>query len=152
MPRDKRRLLRWSLWGSIAVAVGIQLIPISRTNPPVETEIQTPPGVREILRRSCYDCHSNETVWPWYSHVAPVAWLVASDVNEARRHMDFSTWNRYTAAQQSRHVGEIWDEVSQGEMPPSTYLLMHRNATLTDQDRQTLRTWTEAAGSPNGGR
>lgn len=124
------------------LAIVIQFVPISRTNPPVETEIPAPDQVRAILQRSCYDCHSNKTVWPWYSHVAPVSWLVASDVSEARSHMNFSTWNRYTEAKRASRIGDIWDEVSKGDMPPFDYLLMHRNAVLSASDLQVLRAWS----------
>jgi Haem-binding domain len=137
-----RRLAYRGLLVLAGLAVVMQVIPVSRTNPPVETEIQAPAQVQAILRRSCYNCHSNETVWPWYSHVAPVSWLVASDVHEARSHMNFSTWNQYTEAKRASRIGDIWDEVSKGDMPPADYLLLHRDAVLTAADLQILRAWS----------
>ena len=93
----------------LALMVLIQLVPVTKSNPPLETEISAPSNVQAILNRSCYDCHSNKTVWPWYSHVAPVSWLVSSDVSGARRKMNFTTWNRYTSEQQVKegqtHLG-----------------------------------------------
>jgi Haem-binding domain len=125
----RRRVYRWLLVLAV-LAIVIQFVPISRTNPPVETEIQAPAQVQAILRRSCYNCHSNETGWPWYSHVAPVS------------HMNFTTWNRYSAAKRASRIGDIWDQVSKGSMPPADYLLMHRDAVLSAGDLQILRAWS----------
>ncbi len=80
----------------IVILIGIQFVPVSKTNPPVTGEIKAPNDVMQILRTSCYDCHSNEVNWPWYSNVAPMSWLVAYDVDEAREHMNFSEWASYS--------------------------------------------------------
>ena len=82
------KVVRWMLLGILVVLLAIQLVPVQRSNPPVEAEVPAPENVRTILRRACYDCHSNETVWPWYSRIAPVSFLVASDVHEARAKMN----------------------------------------------------------------
>jgi hypothetical protein len=87
MPRTRTIIL-----STIALAIAIQLAPIDHDNPPATASVTAPAPVASILRRACYDCHSHETTWPWYSYVAPVSWLVARDVHEGRRHMDFSTW------------------------------------------------------------
>lgn len=130
---------------AIGIAIGliaiIQLVPISRTNPPVEDEIPVSEAVRDVLRQSCYDCHSNETHWPWYARVAPASWLVASDVHEARHDMNFSTWNLYDEEERADHLDEIWEHVDDKEMPPWTYLLMHRDARLTPEDIAVIRAW-----------
>lgn len=132
----------------VAVAViGIQFVPVERSNPPVETEVPAPPAVREVLVRSCFDCHSNQTVWPWYSRVAPISWLVAQDVQEGREHLNFSTWNRFDEKRKQRKMHEIWEKVSEGEMPLWYYLPAHPDARLSDQDRALLREWTGATGS-----
>jgi hypothetical protein len=102
-------------------------------------------GVLSILDRSCNDCHSNRTVWPWYSSVAPVSWLVASDVNDARRHMNFSQWGAYTPDQRQTHLDEICKIVTERDMPPLTYSLVHRNAALSVPDRQAICSWTKQA-------
>ena len=129
--------------------MGIQLVPVDRSNPPVEVEVAANANVRAVLRRACYDCHSHETVWPWYSKVAPVSWLVAHDVHEGRQKLNFSTWNRYTPKQQVKKSKESWEEVAAGEMPLWYYLPVHRDAALSADDRALLRTWAlEAAQTP----
>src|SRR5271166_3000619 len=80
----------------VGVFVLIQLVPMSMTNPPITQDVAAPAPVELILRRGCYDCHSNETRWPWYARVAPVSWLVIRDVNRGRKHVNFSTWDKYS--------------------------------------------------------
>lgn len=135
------KFLRWVLLGLGALFVGMQLVPVDRSNPPVETEVPAPAEVRAVLRRACYDCHSNETVWPWYSQVAPVSWLVASDTRDGRKHLNFSTWNRYTPEQQVKKLKRSWTEIEKGEMPMWIYLPAHRDAVLSDADKALLRDW-----------
>jgi hypothetical protein len=131
----------------LAVAVvAIQFVPVARTNPPVTGEIPATAEVLAVLRESCYDCHSNETVWPWYSRVAPFSWLVAKDVREAREEMNFSTWAGLAPREQTKYRQEILEEAQEGAMPPRLYKLPHPGARLTDGDLAVLRTWTEAAG------
>jgi hypothetical protein len=125
----------------IAVLIAIQLVPVATTNGPVEQDIPTPPEVKTVLRRACYDCHSNETVWPWYSRIAPVSWLVAYDVQEGRAELNFSTWNQYSTQEQVKKLKESWEEVDEGEMPPWYYLPAHRDARLSAEDRALLRQW-----------
>jgi hypothetical protein len=103
-----------------------------------------PQEVQAILDRSCMDCHSHATRWPWYAHVAPVSWLVAYDVRHARGHMNLSKWNGYPPKRQIKKVQAIWDEVEDGEMPLAQYLLMHPEAKLSDADKATLKAWSEA--------
>ena len=129
----------------LAILVLIQFVPVTRSNPPVETEIAAPENVQAILCRSCYDCHSNKTVWPWYSYVAPVSWLVASDVSGGRQKMNFTTWNRYTPDEQVKKVRAIWNQVDRGNMPPWYYLIEHNNARLSADDKAILRDWSQAA-------
>lgn len=93
----------------------------------------------------CYDCHSNETVWPWYSGIAPVSWLVARDVRKGREELNFSTWDRYTTKQQVEKLKESWEEVEEGEMPLWFYLPVHRDAVLSAEDRAVLRKWAIGA-------
>lgn len=135
------RYIRWGLLGLLVIFAGIQLVPVDRSNPPVETEVPAPPEVRAVLRRACYDCHSNETVWPWYSKVAPVSWLVASDTHDGRKELNFSTWNRYTSEQQAKKLKESWEQVAEGEMPLWIYMPTHREAVLSDADKALLRAW-----------
>jgi hypothetical protein len=136
-----KRAIRWTI-GALAIAgVAIQFVPVDRTNPPVDSEVPATPEVRSILRRACYDCHSNETVWRWYSRVAPVSWLIAHDVHEGRAELNFSTWSRLDANAQAKALGKSWKEVDEGEMPPWIYVPMHPDASLSAEDRAALRAW-----------
>ena len=119
-----------------------QAIPVKRDNPPAEGEISAPPAVQALLKRSCYDCHSNQTRWPWYARVAPVSWLVAHDVHEGREHLNFSTWGRYSADERREHVEEIRENVEEGEMPLWFYLPLHPEAKLTAADVERIARWT----------
>jgi Haem-binding domain len=136
----------------LVLVVAIQFIPVDSANPPVESEIPTSPAVKAVLRRACYDCHSNETQWPWYSRIAPISWLLAWDVREGRAELNFSTWNRYSTQQQVKKLQESWKEVGEGEMPPWYYLPVHREARLSADDRTLLEQWArtppEGAQSP----
>jgi cytochrome c551/c552 len=119
-----------------AAFVVIQFLPYGHqhTNPPVQQEPNWPDQqTRDLAVRACYDCHSNETVWPWYSNIAPVSWLIANDVNEGRHVLNFSQWRN------SRHaVGEISEVIHSGYMPPSYYVMMHPDAKLSDTEKQAL--------------
>ena len=121
--------------------VGIQFVPVDQSNPPTESEIPASPEVRVILRNACYDCHSNETTWPWYSKVAPVSWLVTSDVHEGRDELNFSSWGRYDTEQQIKKLKESWEEIEEGEMPPWSFILMHKEAVISPAERELLRKW-----------
>jgi hypothetical protein len=140
--RDSLTITR--VLGAIAgVLLLIQLVPMDRSNPPVEEEVPAPAAVREILRTSCYDCHSNESAWPWYAYVAPVSWLVADDVHEAREHMNFSTWNEYDEDERIELFEEIWEEVEDGEMPLWFYLPLHPEAELAEREKRLLHGWVQ---------
>ncbi len=136
-----KKLLLKVLLSTVIVLVGIQFIPVTMSNPPIEKEIVVSPVVMAILKRACYDCHSNETIWPAYSRVAPVSWLLAWDVREGREELNFSTWNKYGEKKRNKMIKEIWEEVEEGEMPPWFYLPLHLDARLSDQDREALQAW-----------
>ncbi|MCF7797506.1 MAG: heme-binding domain-containing protein [Lentisphaeria bacterium] len=129
----------------IVLFVLIQLFPVNRTNPPVESEIEAPDEIHAILDRSCYDCHSNNTRWPWYAYVAPVSWLVARDVNHGRENMNFSTWNAYDTEEKSHLLDEVYEVIDEGEMPMPIYLPLHPEAKLSDEDKQLLMNWAVEA-------
>ncbi len=142
----KRKLLRWLRYALIVLVVvfiAIQFVPVDRTNPPVTMDIDAPANVKAVLRRSCYDCHSNETNWRWYSYIAPVSWLVADDVDHGRSHMNFSTWDRYSPSDQRHLLEEALEEVEHGSMPLASYLFMHGQAELTEDDRRILAVWVK---------
>ena len=125
----------------LLIFLGIQFIPVERTNPPVETRSVGPDPVMVMLRRSCFACHSNETAWPWYGRVAPFSWLVTRDVNRAREKLNFSTWNRHSLAEQDRLMAEIWKKVKSGDMPPTMYVFGNQEARVTTDHHQMLRAW-----------
>jgi hypothetical protein len=121
----------------------LQLVPVKRTNPPVTAELHMPLPVKAIFQRSCYDCHSNETRWPWYSYVAPISWLVAYDVKEGRRELNFSEWGSYSLKRKKKKLKEIWEEVEKGKMPMGIYLLTHKEARLNTGIAMQIKAWTE---------
>jgi cytochrome c551/c552 len=134
--------LRRAAWLGLAVLAIAQAFRIDKTNPRVQQDVAAPPEVAAVLRRACYDCHSNETVWPWYSNVAPFSWLLARDVREGRRELNFSAWNAYDTKKQAKKLKETADEVAEGEMPPWFYIAMHPDAALSQADAEGLRAWT----------
>ncbi|MBE0568019.1 MAG: heme-binding domain-containing protein [Krumholzibacteria bacterium] len=125
----------------VAVLVGLQFVPVDRGNPPIRSDFSGPAEVKEILQRSCYDCHSNETRWPWYSRVAPVSFLVAGDVKEGREHLNFSDWGAYDGAARAKLGAEVLEVVEKREMPLPIYVLLHGEAKLTGSELTTLRGW-----------
>lgn len=138
------------VFAALAVLVAIQFLRPSRTNPLIDARrditaaVEVPPTVAKIFSRACDDCHSNRTVWPWYTNVAPVSWLIAHDVNEGRAEMNFSDWSAYNAEKLGKLRKEMCDEVSEEEMPGSIYTLMHPQAKLTDSDVQDVCRWVQA--------
>ena len=138
---QKRKIMVGGLGIFIATLVGAQFIPVQRTNPPVEQDIPTPLEVKTILKTACYDCHSNETVWPWYSKVAPVSWLVANDTLEGRQRLNFSTWNQYIPEQQADLVASSIKMISQGKMPPWTYTFKHAGGKISPEKLAVLQAW-----------
>ena len=124
-----------------ALLVLIQLVPVSRTNPPVKYEVAAPAEVEAILKRACYDCHSNLTDWPWYSYVAPISWWVAGHVNEGRGDLNFTEWPALDEELRSLALKDLEAEVAEGKMPLRSYALGHPEARLSEQDRQVLVTW-----------
>lgn len=121
----------------------IQFIPINRNNPPVDNNlvISTPKDVEVILKNSCYDCHSNETVWPVYSYIAPISWLVAKDVKNGREELNFSEWNKLDDSKMEKKKEEIIEEISRDTMPLPIYLITHPSAKLSEDDKLLLKNW-----------
>lgn len=119
----------------LVIFVLLQLIPLGRdhANPPVVKEIAWQnSAARALAVSACYDCHSNETVWPWYSKIAPISWMITSHVEEGRGRLNFSNWGS------GRSEDEVGEVIFEGEMPPAYYLLMHASARLSDNEKQTL--------------
>lgn len=140
-----RRGWKWTVAAAVAAAVAIQLVPVERTNPPVQRTLDPPEDVERVLRKACFDCHSNETEWPWYAYVAPVSWLVADDVHEAREDMNFSDWPS-DPDEAVDLIEEIGEQVESDAMPPDSYRWMHPEARLSAQERQLLIDWSLSQG------
>jgi len=140
-----KRILRYVLIGLGVLFVAIQFIPVERSNPPVTGLVDAPEDVLTTLRRSCWDCHSNETDWPWYAYVAPASLRVTQHVWMGREHVNFTEWDSYDAEELDEAYEEIAKEIEKGGMPLSDYLLVHRNAKLTKSDRERLVSWAESA-------
>lgn len=135
-------------WVAIVVAVGaggLQLVPLEypRDNPAAGATISGPAPVVELLRRACFDCHSNETRWPFYSYVAPLSWGVTSDVAAARSRMNLSEWEDLRAGFKRRFARKIVERVENREMPLPRYLWLHWNARVNDQELEVLRAWRD---------
>ena len=123
------------------VLAAMQFVPVAGTNPPAEGDVETSPELKTVLRRACYDCHSNETVWPWYSRVAPVSWIIVRDVSKGRAELNFSIWNQYIARRQARKLKEIREQIEKGKMPQWYYVAMHPDAKLSPSDRKLILQW-----------
>jgi heme-binding protein len=143
------RIFKWVAIVLIVIFIGIQFVRPGLTNPPVDesqtifTRLQVPPDVASTLERSCRDCHSNKTVWPWYTQVAPVSWWLKNHVDEGRRDLNLSEWAKLPPDRQDRKLRQICDEVQDGQMPLASYLPMHPAAKLSEQDKKTLCDWTD---------
>lgn len=149
----KARLLKVIKWVVIVLACLFLIAQFKRpakTNPvsdpsaALEAHVQLDPKVGAILNRSCYDCHSNKTRWPWYSNVAPVSWFVIDHVNEGRRDMNFSEWGMQSPQDQRGQLNQICKLVNSGVMPLSSYTPMHADAKLSEEDKKTICDWANA--------
>ena len=131
--------------------LGIQVMRPERENPEgrYEDSLQAlspmSPEAAAVFDRSCRDCHSNQTRWPWYSQVAPVSWWVAGHVEDARRHLNVSEWSRYDRRKAAHKLDEMCDETREGKMPWPSYLWIHRGARLTGGDVEALCAWSASA-------
>ena len=148
-------LVRVSQWASRTLAVvlvlliGAQFVGAGRTNPPSKPGSSllalqsTPADVRAILDRSCRDCHSNDTRWPWYSRVAPISWFLLNHVNGGRDRLNYSRWTSYESDDQDKFLNGMCTLTRKGRMPVSSYLWIHRDAKLSDADIKTLCAWSD---------
>ena len=139
-----KRQLKWFLGGGASILVAIQFANPARTNPPVTpgrgflASNAPPPEVAAILRDACYDCHSDETRWPWYSRVAPVSWFVANHVKDGRRHLNFSDWPNGESLREVQKLRHIRGQVSSGKRPLPSYTWIHTSARLSADQRDRL--------------
>jgi Haem-binding domain len=115
-----------------------------RSDNPLLAGAEVDPDVFEVLQRSCQNCHSDKTEWPWYSHIAPMSWLVEGDVSQARSHMNLSHWGEYTVEEQQDLLARIGSAVRSGEMPPARYTMIHGNSKLSPAERDNVYRWAHA--------
>ena len=138
---------KWILGAMAAAFVLLQFTNPSRTNPPVIHDFlaayMPPPAINGMFHRACYDCHSYETQWPWYSRIAPVSWLIANDVQGGRRHLNFSDWPVADPERAAKRLENASEELGYNEMPPAKYKLIHPAARLTAAERQQLIQWLD---------
>lgn len=138
------------IYGILGIFVIIQFFRIDKGNPAINPDMDfvvlssAPEDIRDLLRTSCYDCHSNETVYPWYSNVAPISWWVKDHINDARGHLNFSVWGEYNEKRKDHKLEEIVDEVTEHEMPLKSYLIAHSEAKLDDNQREQLTNWIQS--------
>ena len=138
------------LLGLLAVLVIIQFFRPSKNNGApgnngIDKAVTVSPEVAAILKTSCYDCHSNTTVYPWYAEIQPVGWWLQHHVNEGKEELNFDAFAGYRARRQYHKLEEISEQVEEGEMPLSSYTLIHGNAKLSTQQQQLLKDWVKAA-------
>ncbi len=145
-----RKIVRIFLWTVAILILIIQFIPAEY--PPVSLENDNDLNatgiinseISDLLKTSCYDCHSNETRYPWYSYIAPVKWLVIRDINEGRKELNFSDWQTFEKREQIKKLEEIAEEIEEDRMPLPVYTIAHRNARLDQEERNQLIRWTDA--------
>jgi hypothetical protein len=143
-----RRFLKAGAVLLLLLLAGAQFVRPERSNPAppagqsLEEHARVPPQVARVLERSCMDCHSNRTDWPWYSNVAPASWFVIDHVNHGRSHLNFSRWGEYSRRDRLELLNGICATTKGGSMPLGSYTLVHRGARLAPRDWQTLCSWT----------
>lgn len=134
----------------VALLVIIQFFRIDKTTSPVEPakdfiSVTNPPEkVAEIIKTSCYDCHSNQTNYPWYTNIAPVSWWIGHHIEEGKEHLNFSKWADYSAKKADHKLEEFYEEVEEGEMPLKSYTNLHSKAKLSDEDKELLISWVKS--------
>jgi hypothetical protein len=141
-----RRTARATTIATLVLFGAAQFVPIGRSSLAVTTvkgDLNAPPRIKRSLRRACYDCHSNETRWPWYSRIAPASWLIGRHVELARQRLNFSEWNEYASdpGTEIRKLDEIADAMSRGDMAPWYYRVLHPEARLNRKQREAVIKW-----------
>lgn len=133
--------------GTVGLLLLAQFLRPGQTNPTSDPSLSVknykgiPPEVAARIESACFDCHSNETRWPWYSRITPVNYLIASDVNEGRRRINFSEWGKQKPGRLMSRLEDIYNQVYHREMPLSKYVLLHPNAALSDADIKMICDW-----------
>lgn len=145
----KRKVIRLILLVIVLVFVIMQFIPVDRSVPAVDENAdflvltEAPESIRLLMSTACYDCHSYQSRYPWYSNIAPVSFWLQGHIDDAREHLNFSLWSGYDAGKRDHKLEEMVEEVGEGEMPLNSYLWGHPEARLTDAQRKALTDWFE---------
>lgn len=145
-----KRILKIGVIILFAAFLVIQLVRPDRTNPPItqaetlESSAQIPENVEAILTRSCGDCHTNKTTYPWYANVTPFNWFLANHIKDGRTNLNFSVWNTYETSRKRRKLDQICEQITSREMPLPSYLWIHTGAKLSDEEIKILCDWTDA--------
>ena len=113
----------------------------------IENQVDVTPEVAQLLRASCYDCHSNNTKYPWYNNIQPLAWWLNNHINEGKRELNFDEFGNYAPKKQKKKLHEIEEQLQEKEMPLRSYTLIHRDAALSDSNRRLIADWAKSAGS-----
>lgn len=143
---SKRKIFLYSLLGIVLL---IQIYPSKRPEVTVMNpndlikNTKTPEHIASMLRSTCYDCHSNETIYPWYANIAPIKWLLYDHINEGREELNFSNWNTLSKADMAEALDDISSAIEEQEMPLESYPITHPDAKLSETDREALIEWTE---------
>jgi hypothetical protein len=144
-----KKFLKYTFYVLLVVFIAIQLVPakrpaVSSSNPNDFLLAETVPlEVANILRSACYDCHSNETKYPWYTNIAPVKWMMYDHINEGRDELNFSEWTTFSPKRKARKMEEVAEEVEEGHMPEKSYTWMHKEARLSDEQKEVLVNWAK---------
>ena len=144
-----KKILKIAAIVVVLVFIVLQFFRPDRSNPAIiesetlEASTNLPADVKAVLQRSCSDCHSNNTTYPWYSNISPFSWFLAGHISDARQEMNFSIWNTYSPKKKSKKLEEICEKVEAGEMPLPSYLWIHRNAALSESDVRMLCDWAK---------
>jgi len=142
-------------WKTIGIIVLLFLIAIQFFHSPknisanpspdnIATRYPLPEGVDTILKKACYDCHSNNTVYPWYNNIQPVAWWLHNHIDDGKRHLNFDVFTSYSIARQYKKLDDIIDEIKQGDMPLPSYTIEHKDAILTASEKEIIYDWCNA--------
>ncbi len=144
-----KKLLKIVILLILIVLVGMQFFAIDKTNPPIvdeetlEKAVNVPPDISMLMARSCNDCHSHKTQFPWYSYIQPVGWFVKDHIDHGKEHLNFSKFNTLDKKQKMRKLEETCDEVSEAKMPLPSYLWIHHDAVLTESEKAAICAWTK---------
>jgi hypothetical protein len=143
-----KKKLTWFFVALVAAFGLLQFANPPRTNPPIVHDLlatNAPPAeIAALLHAACYDCHSSETRWPWYSRVAPMSWLIANDVKDGRKDLNLSDWPSTDPRRAARKLENMSEKIGYGEMPPKKYTAIHADARFTDSQRKELTDWLDA--------